>query len=172
MAQRSKNNTTRIEFENLPSEIEIEENNNLEIEKEVKILRTISDVITRWNSTYKSWKRLLVLRQAIEWLFTTLYLQDEDGVKEDSDKLKSLMLDEHEWQLLKKLIEVFKPFDELTTYFSEIKYTTLSVVNPSIEALKFEFAEYNSEILNEDMLNYDKGKHKMRFFLILKGLKC
>ena len=81
------------------------------------------------------------------------------------------MLDEHEWQLLKKLIEVFKPFDELTTYFSEIKYTTLSVVNPSIEALKFEFAEYNSEILNENMLNYDKGKHKMRFFFDIKRFK-
>ena len=82
------------------------------------------------------------------------------------------MLDKHEWQLLKKLIEVFKPFDELTTYFSGIKYTTLSVVNPSIEVLKFEFAEYNFEILNEDMLNYDKNKYKMRFFLILKDLKC
>ena len=74
--------------------------------------------------------------------------------------------------IIKKLIEVFKPFDKLTIYFSEIKYTILSVVNPNIEVLKFEFAEYNSEILNEDTLNYNKGKYKMRFFLILKGLKC
>ncbi|CAG8845463.1 3001_t:CDS:1, partial [Gigaspora margarita] len=44
--------------------------------------------------------------------------------------------------LLKELIEEFKPFDVLTTYFSRIQYNTHSVVSSSIEVLKFEFANY------------------------------
>ncbi|CAG8848825.1 26310_t:CDS:1, partial [Gigaspora margarita] len=51
-------------------------------------------------------------------------------------------------ELLKELVEIFKPFDHLTTYFSEAQYTTLSVVNPSIKALKFEYAD--SDLIKEN----------------------
>jgi len=69
--------------------------------------------------------------------------------------------------LLKELVKVFKPFDELTTYFSGIQYTTLSVVNPSIETLKFEFANGSileqsefEEIINDNNLEFDINRSK------------
>ncbi|RIB11747.1 hypothetical protein C2G38_2202635 [Gigaspora rosea] len=58
------------------------------------------------------------------------------GVKKDSNKLNRLMLKDNEWALLQELIDVFKPFDELTIYFSSIKYSILLAINPIIEILK------------------------------------
>jgi hypothetical protein len=141
--------------ENLSEEEEMDEMETYE--KEIIILRTITDTKTRWDSSYQSWQRLLKLRSAIEWLSVTLPLQKENGTKEDSTQLNCLMLKDYEWELLKELVEIFKPFDELTTYFSGIQYTTLSVVNPSIEALKFEYADY---IINEsdEFIEDDFGK--------------
>lgn len=71
----------------------------------------------------------------------TLPLQKEPGAKEDSEKLNQCMLKDYEWELLEGLVKVLKPFDEMTTYFSGIQYVTLSIVNPAIELLKFEFAD-------------------------------
>ncbi|CAJ0845973.1 1412_t:CDS:2, partial [Entrophospora sp. SA101] len=133
-------------------ELEIEENNKSEnVDMEFKVLRTINEVKTRWNSSFLSWQRLLKLRTAIEWLSSTLHLLEDAGAKEDSRKLNNYKLNENEWELLEGLVMLFKPFDELTTYFSGIKYTTLSVVNPSIETLKFEFAD--GDLLDSHELN-------------------
>ena len=163
LAQRNKTDST---------EKEEVDNNDLESieETEFKILRSINDVKTRWNSTYQSWKRLLILRPAIEWLIATLHLQNDDSAKEDSYKLKSLMLEDNEWLLLNELVNILEPFDELTSYFSGIKYTTLSVINPSIEALKFEFADGSTltsgeldKIINENEIN--EGKYKQLLIL-------
>ncbi|CAG8445241.1 6033_t:CDS:2 [Ambispora gerdemannii] len=62
--------------------------------------------------------------------------------------------------LFEEIVRVLKPFNELTTYFSVIQYTTHLVVNPSIETLKLEFAngailKLNEigEIINDDRLN-------------------
>jgi hypothetical protein len=181
LAQRNKSNISPIQlYDNPADEIELEEpddesdkdkdeDNNDNIERaEFKILRTINDVKTRWNSSYQSWQRLLVLRPAIEWLSATLHLNHgDDSANEDSRKLKDCMLQNCEWQLLEDLVKLLKPFDELTTYFSGIQYTTLSVVNPSIEALKFEFSdgtlltlEEFEEVINDDNL-VDEGKYKL-----------
>jgi hypothetical protein len=172
LAQRNKNNSD----ENL---LEIEDDNLETVEEiEFKILRTINDVKTRWNSTYQSWKRLLVLRPSIEWLAATLHLQNKDGVKEDSYKLKSLMLEDYEWLLLDELVNVLKPFDELTTYFSGIQYATLSVINPSIEALKFEFSDGDiliseelNTIINKDEININEGKYRTNYYFCKLKIK-
>ncbi|CAG8696373.1 4407_t:CDS:1, partial [Funneliformis mosseae] len=84
-------------------------------------------------------------------LIATLHLQNEDNAKEDSYKLKSLMLEDHEWLLLNKLVNVLQPFDELISYFSRIQYTTLSVINLNIKTLKFEFTD--DSILTLEELN-------------------
>jgi len=80
------------------------------------------------------------------------------------------MLEDHEWLLLNELVNILKPFDELTSYFSGIQYTTLSVINPSIEALKFEFADGDiltseelDKIINSNEINIDEGKYKTNY---------
>ncbi|CAG8586357.1 22181_t:CDS:1, partial [Gigaspora rosea] len=49
------------------------------IDSEQPVLRNIAKVKTRWNSKYHSWKRLLKLRKAIEWLCLTLPLSDDSN---------------------------------------------------------------------------------------------
>src|ERR1043165_5831675 len=88
----------------------------------LKLARTHIQILTK----------TLVLCPAIEWLLATLHLGNKDGVIENSNKLKHLMLNDTEWVLLQELINIFKPFDKLTTCLSRIYYTTLSVVNPTI----------------------------------------
>lgn len=61
------------------------------------------------------------------------------------------MLNNYEWELLSKLVNILEPFDQLTTYLSGMQYTTLSVVNPSIEALKYQYA--GEMTLSVDELN-------------------
>jgi len=39
-------------------------------------------------------------------------------------------------ELLEKLVELFQPFDEFTTYFSGVNYSTISSILPLIEELK------------------------------------
>ena len=82
------------------------------------------------------------------------------------------MLNDTEQVLLQELINVFKPFDELTTYLSGIRYMTLSVVNPTIKALKAEFFNYDESILDEleDINESIFGKNK-NFYFNLKSYK-
>lgn len=46
------------------------------------------------------------------------------------------MLCEEEWILLEELCKLFKPFDEVTTFFSGVNYATISSILPIIETLK------------------------------------
>ena len=79
------------------------------------------------------------------------------------------MLEDHEWQLLKKIVKMLKPFDRLTTYFRRIQYTTLSIINLSIEALKFEFAD--GAVLTSDEIEkiinneFNKSMYKTKLFI-------
>ncbi|CAG8755247.1 15576_t:CDS:2, partial [Funneliformis caledonium] len=75
------------------------------------------------------------------------------------------MLKDHEWLLLNELVNILKPFDKLTSYFSGIQYTTLSVINSSIEVLKFKFADGDiltleelDKIINSNEINIDKDE--------------
>ncbi|KAF0462929.1 hypothetical protein F8M41_000220 [Gigaspora margarita] len=51
------------------------------------------------------------------------------------------MFKNYEWELLEKLVEIFKPFDNLTTYFSGAQYTTLSVINLNEGLLEEDFSD-------------------------------
>ena len=80
------------------------------------------------------------------------------------------MLEDHEWLLLNELVNVLQLFDELISYFSRIQYTTLSIINPNIEALKFEFADSGTltseklnNIINESEININEGKYKTNY---------
>ena len=88
------------------------------------------------------------------------------------------MLEDYEWLLLDELVNVLKPFDELTTYFSGIQYATLSVINPSIEALKFEFSDSDiltseelNKIINKDKININEGKYRTNYYFCKLKIK-
>ncbi|CAG8821936.1 20789_t:CDS:2, partial [Gigaspora rosea] len=54
---------------------------------------------------------------------------------------------------------ILEPFDQLTTYLSGMQYTTLLVVNSSIEALKYQYARevtLSVDKLNQIWNNYEE----------------
>ena len=89
------------------------------------------------------------MRKAIEWLAATLPLSDNYDDRVDEKRLKKRLLLSHEWNLLKQIVDLLEPFEDTTTYFSETSYTTLSIIYPLIQVLKFKYAEY-CEDNNED----------------------
>ncbi|CAB4390312.1 unnamed protein product [Rhizophagus irregularis] len=107
---------------------------NISTNLQEPILRNIADIKTRWNSKYHSWNRLLKLRKAIEWLGATLPLSDNYDDRADGRRLKKRLLLPHEWNLLKQIVDLLEPFEDVTTYF----------------ILKFKYAE-NDEVNDDDL---------------------
>jgi len=130
------------------------------------ILKSINEVPTRWNSKYNSWKRLIELKKPIIHLNATLHLEDDRNDKLDGERLQKIMICEEEWILLDELCSLFKPFDEVTTYFSGVEYATVSSILPIIYTLKLIYKnklkeKYDIEIEDldtTDETNDDNGK--------------
>ncbi|CAG8805546.1 19806_t:CDS:2, partial [Cetraspora pellucida] len=66
------------------------------------------DVLTRWNSSFLAWERLLL----------------------------KIMLTNDEWNLMNDLTHLLGLFNEYTEYFSGSEYVTISMMYPLITALK------------------------------------
>ena len=117
------------------------------------ILKNINEVLTRWNSKYNSWKRLIELKKPIIRLNATLHLEDDRTDRLDGERLQKIMLCEDEWILLGELCNLFKPFDEVTTYFSGIEYATISSILSVIETLKRIFSKKLKDLYDIDSKN-------------------
>jgi len=105
----------------------------------LKILRTITEVPTWWGSKLASWKRLRKLKEPINRLYATLALEMDREAKKDYRRLTNLMLNDNEWNLLDKLIELLIPIERATEFLGGQKYCTLSLIFPTIQTLKFEY---------------------------------
>ena len=127
--QRAENNDQEIQ--------EIQEDKKEE--QSLRILRTITEVATRWGSRLASWKRLKELKEPIKRVHATLDLETDRESKKDYQKLDALMLEEIEWNFLDKLIDLFIPIEDATEFLGGQKYCTLSLIFPTIQALKFEY---------------------------------
>ena len=84
-----------------------------------------------------------------------LSLEDNYEAKKDYKKLKNRYLKNYEWDLLNKLIEIFKPIEEATEWLGGQKYCTLSLMYPAIYTLKY---DYISNISLEDEKSIENEK--------------
>ena len=64
----------------------------------------IADVVTRWNSSYLAWKRLIKIKDLIDILASIMLIDPDPSTQYDSKRLKDINLTEEEWQEIKKLI--------------------------------------------------------------------
>ena len=119
-----------------------EENQN----KPLRILRTITEVPTHWGSKLASWKRLKKLKEPIKRVHATLALETDRDAKKDYQRLTRLMLDDNEWNLLDELIKLLIPIESATEFLEDQKYSTLSLIFPTIQTLEFEYTPNLSEI--------------------------
>jgi hypothetical protein len=69
-------------------------------------------------------------------LASSLALHDERDARSDGKHLREIMVTEMEWKAVAELVEVLKPFDDVTNYISASSYPTISVVYPAMITLK------------------------------------
>jgi hypothetical protein len=70
------------------------------------------------------------------------------------------MLKETEWNLLDELINLFTPIENATEFLGGQKYCTLSLIFPTIQALKFDYIPDSSiQVLEQS----DDGKYFFYF---------
>ncbi|CAH1770014.1 6434_t:CDS:2, partial [Entrophospora sp. SA101] len=86
-------------------------------------IQCIGDVPTRWNSSYLAWTRLIKIKEFISLLA-------------NGKRLKKILLSDEEWELLKELVKILKPFEEATTYLGGSSYITFSMMYPLIQEIK------------------------------------
>lgn len=55
-------------------------------------LDVLTDVKTRWNSTYLAWKRLLELHNSIRFVSASLLSESDRASKKEGEKLERLCL--------------------------------------------------------------------------------
>ena len=87
----------------------------------------LQDVVTRWNSTYYMYERLLEQCWAIYAV-----LHDEQG---SQSQYKHLYLKEDQWKLLEQLVILLKPLQVATTALCESDIVSVSLVYPVIHGL-------------------------------------
>ena len=92
------------------------------------------DVCTRWNSTLHMIESFLALKTAICALFAEKY--SLDLTRAQSTKLHRLELTSSDWNLLKTLSQVLKPFDLATKLLSGQRYPTIGLCLFAIHHLK------------------------------------
>ncbi|CAB5385405.1 unnamed protein product [Rhizophagus irregularis] len=102
--------------------------------------RAITDVETRWSSTYIAWERLIALKPYIDIVISSLNVSKDNNAKEDAKRLNKINLTNNEWDIIRDLLEILGPFAELTEILEGTKYATMSYIYPGIIKLKSMFS--------------------------------
>ena len=96
----------------------------------------VADIVTRWNSSYYAWTRLVKLKGYIQALLPELENDSDPNTRKDGKYLRLIMLSLDEWNLLQDLIIVLTPFEQATRHLGEEKYITHSIMYPLIKEIK------------------------------------
>ncbi|EXX55855.1 hypothetical protein RirG_221490 [Rhizophagus irregularis DAOM 197198w] len=103
-------------------------------------LDLLTDVKTRWNSTYLAWKRLLELHNSIRFVSTSLLSKSDRASQKDGEKLERLCLLVGEKEFLQEVVKLLEPIEIVTRHLCGANYPILNLVHPYMESLKKKFA--------------------------------
>jgi len=87
----------------------------------------LQDVVTRWNSTFLMFQRLLEQRWAIYAVF-----YDEYGTQ---SQYKHLHLKQEQWNLMEQMVKVLEPLQIATTALCETEIVSCSLIYPVVNGL-------------------------------------
>ncbi|GES85923.1 zinc finger BED domain-containing protein 1-like [Rhizophagus clarus] len=110
----------------------LKNNSEFDVSQTSDYLNVIADVTTCWNSSFLAWQRLLKLKDYINLLISTLLTKLDPDSKKDCKRLKQIMLQEQEWDTIKDLVSILKPFAEATNYLGGNKYCTYTIIVPTL----------------------------------------
>jgi hypothetical protein len=89
-------------------------------------------------------QRLLTLRNAVHSLAAILKNDTEYSVRNDGNNLENLLLSDNEWLALSSLLELLKPFVQVTDIIGGSHYPTLSMMYPAINKIRNHLAQFMS----------------------------
>ncbi|CAG8560124.1 1091_t:CDS:2 [Cetraspora pellucida] len=84
------------------------------IKKTSTYLRVKIDVPTCWNSSFLAWERLLLIKNVINIVITTLTVSGIPEAQRDAKRLKEIQLTKDEWDLMRDLVDILGLFYETT----------------------------------------------------------
>ncbi|CAJ0748020.1 18795_t:CDS:2 [Entrophospora sp. SA101] len=95
-----------------------------------------------------------MLQEYIKTLITTIPLEiDDPNSKSDYKRLKSVFLTDDEWLLMSDLVQILGPFAEATDLLGGSKYSTFSLIYPTLMAL---INQLTSDQNNDDDFNVEE----------------
>jgi hypothetical protein len=100
-----------------------------------------------------AWNRLLLLKNHINVVLNTLGSQFDSDSKKDYKTLQSIMLSSEEWDLLRDLRPILRPFSEATDLLGGSNYCTFSIMNPILTQIKKQFAPPTSHNVDHNYGN-------------------
>ncbi|CAG8794672.1 23458_t:CDS:2, partial [Gigaspora margarita] len=107
--------------------------------------------------------RLKELKDSIKHVIFKLSLETNKEAKKDHEILKKRFLKYWKWDLLDRLLELFKPIEEATEWFGGQKYCMLLLIYPTIQVLKYNYVvveEENDEETDNDAEEETKDETK------------
>jgi len=125
------------------------------LEENDNYLRIISDVPTRWNSSYLAWIRLLKIRDLIDIMVSSLSIDSNAQARRDGKRLKEINLVDEEWEALKKLTCILKKFAEATDLLGGSTYTTISFMHQALQIIKQDICSFTRETVDIDLATQD-----------------
>jgi hypothetical protein len=112
-------------------------------------LRLISDVSTRWNSSYLAWIRLEKIHDYIDVMAMAMLRDDDPTMRKDGKRLREINLNEDEWNTIKQLIKILEPFASGTELLEGSNYATISFMYDAI-------AEITNGIIDSDEIDLEE----------------
>ena len=86
-------------------------------------------------------------------MLNSLATKVDPDSKKDYKTLQSIMLSSEEWELLKDLRPVLRPFAEATDLLGGSNYCTISMMNPILIQIKKQFTPPTSHNVDHDYGN-------------------
>ncbi|CAG8837242.1 32054_t:CDS:2, partial [Gigaspora margarita] len=77
-----------------------------------------------------------LLKPYIEILASSLIIQQEKDAIADGKRLKAIMITEDEWTAVANIINILKPFNDITNYISGSSYPTISIIYLMMSTLR------------------------------------
>src|SRR6266542_725664 len=95
---------------------------------------------------------LIILKPAISILKTFLISDRNSCVRKEGEKLEELYLTAREWKVVKKLVKLLSPFENVTCLLSDAAYPTISLTYLSMcnlkEKLETKFINMETEMVD------------------------
>ncbi|CAG8531183.1 24172_t:CDS:2 [Gigaspora rosea] len=103
----------------------------------------------------KQSERLEAVQESIQKQQKSIQEKLERDAIEDEKRLKSIMIMKDEWTAVADIINILKPFSDITNYISDSSYSTMSIIYPTISTLCNALLK---EYIDEDISIYDTNE--------------